>query len=309
MRTYDANYFLSFIDQETVDLFFSIIKRIQNMHLSDLERALVAPMIVMQSGRLARLSPFFLLFQEMSRSNHWTSGNCFVTFSSKCLCFQIAELCKTDQGRKKCAEQRVVYLKAFHRALCRERPDQKALQTLGESLDILKTIRDNNEKLHEQCRSHFSEYSHIKFHKLFKEIYLDWSASWWIHKSGTVICDVQLRKNFTRQELIQLACKTYGAICTRRRRAVLILSGVADWTAFHGLIRCLAKWPAFSYSVQFDIFLCLIKQTYLCVSLMISFPFCCYETFCEGGRGGGSWTKLRAKKRIKNSQTWAAIIL
>ncbi len=70
MRTYDANYFLSFIDQETVDLFFSIIKRIQNMHLSDLERALVAPMIVMQSGRLARLSPFFLLFQEMSRSNH-----------------------------------------------------------------------------------------------------------------------------------------------------------------------------------------------------------------------------------------------
>ena len=49
-RTYDLNYFLSFTDEETMDITFALVERVQNLKLSDLEAAVIAPLIVMQSG-------------------------------------------------------------------------------------------------------------------------------------------------------------------------------------------------------------------------------------------------------------------
>lgn len=49
-RTYDLNYFLSFTDEETMDITFALVERIQKLKLNDLETAVVAPLIVMQSG-------------------------------------------------------------------------------------------------------------------------------------------------------------------------------------------------------------------------------------------------------------------
>ena len=52
-RTYDLNYFLSFTDEETMDITFALVERIQKLKLNDLETAVVAPLIVMQSGMLS----------------------------------------------------------------------------------------------------------------------------------------------------------------------------------------------------------------------------------------------------------------
>ena len=49
-KTFDLNYFLSFTDEETMDITFALVERIQNLKLNDLETAVVAPLIVMQSG-------------------------------------------------------------------------------------------------------------------------------------------------------------------------------------------------------------------------------------------------------------------
>ncbi len=49
-RTYDMNYFLSFVDEEVMDISFHLIERIQNMNLNELENAMVAALVIMQPG-------------------------------------------------------------------------------------------------------------------------------------------------------------------------------------------------------------------------------------------------------------------
>ena len=50
-RTYDMNYFLSFTDEETMEITFALVERVQNLKLDDLETAVVAPLVVMQTGK------------------------------------------------------------------------------------------------------------------------------------------------------------------------------------------------------------------------------------------------------------------
>ena len=83
------------------------------------------------------------------------------------------EFCKSDEGKQICDKQKKINLKAFHRALCRERTETQVLDVIQEIFDILNAIKLNKEKLHDQCSKFLVDYNHINFPKLFTEIFAD----------------------------------------------------------------------------------------------------------------------------------------
>ncbi len=68
------NYFLSFVDEEVMDISFHLIERIQNMNLNELENAMVAALVIMQPGQLYYMQKygFAVIFFFFSRGYFYT---------------------------------------------------------------------------------------------------------------------------------------------------------------------------------------------------------------------------------------------